>query len=91
MRLDVFLKVARLVKQRSAAKEAVDDGTVTLNGAPAKAGREVKVGDRIGIETERRRMEVEVAEIPSGNVPRARAATLYRLVSSEPIAEEPWT
>ncbi len=90
MRLDVFLKASRLVKQRSAAKDAVEDGLITHNGAPAKAGREVKVGDRIGIETERRRLEVEVVEIPSGNVPKARAASLYRVIASEPIAEEPW-
>ena len=86
MRLDVFLKVARLIKQRAAAKEAVGDGLVTHNGAPAKAGREAKVGDRIGIETERRRIEVEILEIPSGNMPKARAATLYRVLSSEPLA-----
>ena len=88
MRLDVFLKVSRLIKQRSGAKEAVEDGAVTLNGAPTKAGREVKVGDRIGIETERRRMEVEVLEVPSGNVPKARAAILYRVISSEPLGDE---
>ncbi len=88
MRLDVFLKVSRLIKQRSEAKEAVEDGAVTLNGARAKAGREVKVGDRIGIETERRRMEVEVLEIPSGTVAKARAAALYRVISSEPLGDE---
>jgi ribosomal 50S subunit-recycling heat shock protein len=91
MRLDVFLKVSRLVKRRSAAKVAVEDGTVTVNGAPSKAGREVRVGDRIGIETERRRMAVEILEVPSGNVSKARAAMLYRLVSSEPIADETWS
>ncbi len=90
MRLDLFLKVSRLIKQRSAAKDAVEDGLITHNGAPAKAGREVKVGDRIGIETERRRMEVEVVDIPAGNVPKARAATLYRVISSEPLDEGPW-
>ena len=88
MRLDMFLKVSRLIKQRTAAIDAVEDGLITHNGAPAKAGRDVKVGDRIGIESERRRLEVEVVEIPSGNVPKARAATFYRVISSEPIAEE---
>jgi ribosomal 50S subunit-recycling heat shock protein len=87
MRLDVFLKVSRLIRQRTAAKDAVGDGLITHNGAPAKAGREVKAGDRIGIETERRRIEVEVVEVPSGNVPKARAGTLYRLISSEPREE----
>ncbi len=90
MRLDVFLKVSRLIKQRSAARDAVEDGRVTHNGAPGKAGREVKVGDRIGIETERRRLEVEVLELPSGNVPKARAGALYRVIASEPIGEDLW-
>jgi ribosomal 50S subunit-recycling heat shock protein len=90
MRLDVFLKVSRLVKQRTAAKEAMEDGLVTHNGSPAKAGRDVKVGDRIGIETERRRLEVEVLEVPVGNIPKARAGTLYRVVSSEPVEDEAW-
>jgi ribosomal 50S subunit-recycling heat shock protein len=88
MRLDLYLKVSRLIKQRSAAKDAVMDGLVTHNGAPAKAGREVKVGDRIGVETERRRLEVEVLEVPWGNVPKARAASLYRVVASEPLEED---
>jgi len=90
MRLDVFLKVSRLIKQRAAAKGAVEDGAVRLNGAPVKAGREIKVGDRLGIETGRRWIEVEVLEVPVGNVPKARAATLYRLVSSEPMPEDGW-
>ena len=91
MRLDVFLKVSRLIVRRTAAKEAVEDGLATHDGAPAKAGREVKVGDRIGIETERRRMEVEVLEVPSGNVSKGLAATLYRVISSEPISDDELT
>ena len=88
MRLDMFLKISRLIEQRSAAKDAVEDGLVTHNGVPAKAGREVKVGDRIGITSERRRLEVEVLETPGGNVPKARAATLFRVVASEPLDED---
>ena len=45
MRLDKFLKVSRLIKRRTVANEACDAGRVSVNGKPAKASQEVKVGD----------------------------------------------
>lgn len=45
MRLDKFLKVSRLIKRRTIAKETVDKGNVTLNGKPAKASSNVNIGD----------------------------------------------
>jgi ribosomal 50S subunit-recycling heat shock protein len=49
MRLDKFLKVSRIIKRRTVAKEACDRERVSLNGRPAKAGAEVSVGDEIEI------------------------------------------
>jgi ribosomal 50S subunit-recycling heat shock protein len=49
MRIDKFLKVSRVIKRRTIAKEACDTGRVTLNGRPAKAGAEVACGDEIAI------------------------------------------
>ena len=49
MRLDKFLKVSRLIKRRTVANEACDAGRVMVNGKPAKASRNVKVGDEIEI------------------------------------------
>ncbi len=49
MRLDKFLKVSRLIKRRTVANEACDAGRVTVNGRPAKASTNVKVGDIIEI------------------------------------------
>ena len=49
MRIDKYLKVARIIKRRTVAKEACDLGRVYLNGRPAKAGAEVVVGDEIEI------------------------------------------
>ena len=49
MRLDKFLKVSRLIKRRTVANEACDAGRVTVNGRPAKASVNVKVGDIIDI------------------------------------------
>lgn len=45
MRLDKFLKVSRIIKRRTVANEACDASRVELNGRPAKAGAQVKVGD----------------------------------------------
>jgi len=49
MRLDKFLKVSRLIKRRTLANEACDNERVQLNGRVAKAGAEVKAGDKIEI------------------------------------------
>ena len=45
MRLDKYLKVSRIIKRRTVAKEACDGGRVSINGKTAKAGAEVKEGD----------------------------------------------
>ena len=44
MRLDKYLKVSRLIKRRTVANEACDNGLVTVNGKPARASYDVKVG-----------------------------------------------
>ena len=49
MRLDKFLKVARVIKRRTIANEAVDSGRVSVNGKRAKASYEVKIGDVVEI------------------------------------------
>ena len=49
MRLDKYLKVSRLIKRRTVANEACDAGRVSVNGKPAKASVEVKVGDIVEI------------------------------------------
>ena len=49
MRLDKYLKVSRLIKRRTIAKEVCDAGRVEVNGRPAKAGTDVEVGDTITI------------------------------------------
>ena len=43
MRLDKYLKVSRLIKRRTVANEACDNGLVTVNGKPARASYDVKV------------------------------------------------
>lgn len=50
LRLDKFLKSSRLIKRRTLAKAACDAGWIRVNGKVAKAGTEVKPGDRIEIQ-----------------------------------------
>jgi ribosomal 50S subunit-recycling heat shock protein len=49
MRIDKYLKVARLIKRRTLANEACETGHVTINGRTAKPGSEVKPGDIVEI------------------------------------------
>ena len=63
MRLDKFLKVSRLIKRRTVANEACDAGRVTVNGKPAKASLNVKVGDVIEIMFGTRTVKVEVLDL----------------------------
>jgi ribosomal 50S subunit-recycling heat shock protein len=82
MRLDRFLKLSRLVPRRSAAKELCDAGGVGVNGADAKAGREVHPGDRIALRLPTRELTVEVLALPAGrSVARADARELFRVLA----------
>ena len=62
MRLDKFLKVSRLIKRRTVANEACDAGRIMVNGKPAKASVNVKVGDIIEIMFGTRAVKVEVLD-----------------------------
>lgn len=63
MRLDKFLKVSRLIKRRTVANEACDAGRVMVNGRPAKASLNVKVGDVIEIMFGTKTVKVEVLDL----------------------------
>jgi ribosome-associated heat shock protein Hsp15 len=64
MRLDMFLKISRLVSRRAAAQELCDAGLVFLNGNGAKSSKEVKAGDEIEIRRRNRITSVKVREVP---------------------------
>lgn len=63
MRLDKYLKVSRLIKRRTVANEACDAGRVSINGNPAKASANVKVGDEIEIAFGQKTVKVRVKAI----------------------------
>ena len=77
MRLDKYLKVSRLIKRRTVANEACDGDRVTVNGKPAKASYDVKVGDRIELRFGTRSLRVEVLAVAEA-VRKDDAAAMYR-------------
>ena len=79
MRLDKYLKVSRLIKRRTVANEACDNGRISVNGRVVKASYDVKVGDRIEITMGARTVAVEVLEV-SDNVRKDDAAGMYKEV-----------
>ena len=79
MRLDKYLRVSRLIKRRSVANEACDNGLVSVNDRPARASYEVKTGDRITLRFGVRTMTVEVLAVEES--PRKDAsAAMYRQI-----------
>ena len=79
MRLDKFLKVARIIKRRTVANEACDTSRVTVNGREAKASYDVKVGDEIEVTLGQRTVRVRVKEVRD-NVGKDEAPTLYEVL-----------
>ena len=79
MRLDKFLKVSRLIKRRTVANEACDNGRVSVNGRVVKASYDVKVGDKIEISMGTRTVAVEVLLVAE-TVRKDDAAAMYKEV-----------
>lgn len=63
MRLDKFLKVSRLIKRRTLAKEVADQGRITINGKVAKASSSVKAGDELAIRFGQKIVTARVEEL----------------------------
>ena len=79
MRLDKYLKVSRLIKRRTVANEACDNGRIGVNGRVVKASYDVKVGDRIEISMGPRTVAVEVLQVAEA-VRKDDASAMYKEV-----------
>ena len=79
MRLDKFLKVSRLIKRRTVANEACDNGRTSVNGRVVKASYDVKVGDKIEIAMGARTVAVEVLQVAEA-VRKDDASGMYKEV-----------
>ncbi|WP_297136275.1 RNA-binding S4 domain-containing protein [Terrisporobacter sp.] len=79
MRLDKFLKVSRIIKRRTVAKEACDKGIVTINGKLAKSSSEVKIGDILEVTFGEKKMKFKITEIKE-HVLKAEAKEMYEII-----------
>lgn len=84
MRLDKFLKVSRLIKRRTLAKEVADQGRISINGVQAKASSNVKVGDELTIRFGQKLVTVKIDAIKD-TTKKEDAASMYTVVKEEKI------
>ncbi|WP_409343895.1 RNA-binding S4 domain-containing protein [Paenibacillus sp. MBLB4367] len=82
MRLDKFLKVSRLIKRRTVAKDVSEQGRVWINGKEAKPSSTVKVGDELAVQFGQKRVTVRVERIAETSR-KDEAAEMYTLLKEE--------
>ncbi|WEK54284.1 MAG: RNA-binding S4 domain-containing protein [Candidatus Cohnella colombiensis] len=82
MRLDKFLKVSRLIKRRTVAKDVSDQGRVLLNGKEAKPSTDVKVGDTLEIQFGQRTLTVQIERLSESNR-KEEVAGMYTVLKEE--------
>ena len=79
MRLDKFLKVSRVIKRRTLAKEVCERGQVLVNDRRAKAGTDVVAGDTVTIGFGNRNLKIKIVEVRE-NAPAKMAKELYEVL-----------
>lgn len=82
MRLDKFLKISRIIKRRSVAKEVADKGRIQINGKVAKSSSTVKIGDQLQIQFGNRLVIYKINELHE-STKKEDAAKMYTLISDE--------
>ena len=82
MRLDKYLKVSRIIKRRTVAKETSEGGRVTLNGKQAKPSTEVKVGDIMEIRFGEKMAKYRILAVAE-TVRKADAGAMYELIEGD--------
>lgn len=80
MRLDKYLKNSRIIKRRTVAKDACEQGRVSVNGRIAKPGLDLKTGDIIEISFGSKDLKVKVTAMPE-NVRKDDAQDLYEVIN----------
>lgn len=82
MRIDKFLKVSRLIKRRTLAKEVAVQGRITINGKVAKASSTVKVGDELAIRFGQKIVTARVEELRE-TTKKEEAASMFTILKEE--------
>lgn len=84
MRLDKYLKVSRIIKRRSVAKEVSDKGRIKVNGILAKSSTDLKINDTIEIRFGNKLLTVRVLEMKD-STKKEDAVKMYEIVSETRI------
>jgi ribosomal 50S subunit-recycling heat shock protein len=86
MRLDKFLKVSRLIKRRTVAKDVSDQGRIWINGKEAKASSTVKLGDELLIRFGQKSITVRVERLAE-STRKEEAGEMYTVLNEQSNAE----
>lgn len=84
MRVDKYLKTARILKRREAAKELALQGRIQINGRIAKPSTEVEVGDVLRLEFGYRILEIKILDVQK-QVSKQNASLLFEILKEEKI------
>ena len=79
MRVDKYLKNSRIIKRRTLANEACEQGKVSINGKVAKPGSEVKIGDLIEIRFGANETKIKVTSIAE-HVTKSDSKEMYEML-----------
>ncbi len=82
MRLDKFLKVSRIIKRRTIAKDIADQGRITVNGQVAKSSTKVGIGDQLAIKFGNKTLIVKIEAIKD-TTKKAEATDMYSVVEEK--------
>lgn len=86
MRIDLYLKIARLVKRRPVSKELANQDRILINDRHAKPSSDVKVGDLVDLFFGHRHLKVKVLEL-ADSIKKAQSMTLYEILIDERILQ----
>ncbi|MHA6260527.1 RNA-binding S4 domain-containing protein [Sporosarcina sp. CAU 1771] len=84
MRIDKFLKVSRLIRRRTLAKQVADQGRITINGKVAKASSVVSTGDELAIRFGQKVVTVEIDQIKN-TTKKDEADSMYTILKEEKL------
>lgn len=87
MRLDKFLKVSRIIKRRTLAKEISDEGRIKVNGRVAKASTALSEGDTLEIRFGRSIMTYEIVEL-NEKAKKDEASRMFKILNEEKIEKD---
>lgn len=87
MRLDKYLKVSRIIKRRTVAKEACENGRVYINNKVAKPGTDIKENDIIEIKYADKSLKARIINVVE-HVSKENAKNMYEIIAGEEDTEE---